>query len=113
MGRVLLILGLMALLPATARAEVTVQLGHIKLHLPVPDGYCALDVNRVRDSALYDFEAKIPMAETHARWSRLNSHSVPASKSLIASICFQMKDRPSSAHAGASAAGDPSSVVEL
>jgi hypothetical protein len=58
MGRVLLILGLVAFLPATARAEVTVQLGHIKLHLPVPTGYCALDINRVRDSVLFDFEQK-------------------------------------------------------
>lgn len=58
MGRVLLILGLMALLPATARADITVTLSHGKLHLPVPEGYCALDLDRVRDSALFDFELK-------------------------------------------------------
>ena len=58
MGRVLLILGLMALLPATARADMTVSLSHGKLHLPVPEGYCALDLSRSRDTALFDFEQK-------------------------------------------------------
>ncbi len=58
MGRVLFILGAMALLPVTARADVTLALSHGKLHVPVPEGYCALDPERARDSALFDFELK-------------------------------------------------------
>jgi hypothetical protein len=53
-----LLLGLIALLPAVGHADVTVPLGHGKVNLPVPAGYCAADTERGRDSALFDFEVK-------------------------------------------------------
>src|SRR5579859_6332392 len=58
MRHVTLIIGLILLLPLAARADITVPLSHAKLHLPVPEGYCAVDTDRARESALFDFEAK-------------------------------------------------------
>jgi hypothetical protein len=58
MWRFLLILGLVAAMPLPARAEMTAMIGRAKLHLPMPDGYCALDTDRARESTLFDFEQK-------------------------------------------------------
>jgi hypothetical protein len=58
MRRVLIILGLMALMPGAARADITVPLAHAKLHLPIPDGYCPLDTERAREATAFDNQQK-------------------------------------------------------
>jgi hypothetical protein len=53
------LLGLTLLaLPIFARADVIVPLGHGKLHLPMPEGYCSLDTDLARESSLFDVEAQ-------------------------------------------------------
>ncbi len=58
MRRIAIILGLMALLPGAARADITIPLAHAKLHLPIPGGYCPLDTERARESMAFDSEQK-------------------------------------------------------
>lgn len=43
MRLLLLVLGLMAAVPAAAQSEITASLGSKPLHLPLPSGYCAVD----------------------------------------------------------------------